>query len=93
LEAFGSGDVAAADELLDPEAISHDPATPAAMQSLRGPEAFKRTVSMYRTGFPDLRMVVDDVVADGDKVVLPGTAKAHTVASSRASRRRVGVGR
>ncbi len=70
LDAFSSGDVAAADELLDPDAISHDPATPAAMQSLRGPEAFKRTVSMYRMGFPDLRMVVDDVVADGDKVVL-----------------------
>lgn len=70
LDAFSSGDVAAADELLDPQAISHDPATPAAMQSLRGPEALKRTVSMYRTGFPDLRMVVDDVVADGDKVVL-----------------------
>jgi steroid delta-isomerase-like uncharacterized protein len=70
LDAFSSGDVAAADELLDPQAISHDPATPAAMQSLRGPEAFKRTVAMYRTGFPDLRMVVDDVVADGDKVVL-----------------------
>lgn len=70
LDAFNSGEVAAADELLDPQAISHDPATPAAMQSLRGPEAFRRVVSMYRTGFPDLRMVVDDVVADGDKVVL-----------------------
>ncbi len=70
LETFTSGDVAVADELLDAQAINHDPALPAAIRSLRGPETFKRTVSMYRTGFPDLRMVVDDVVADGDKVVL-----------------------
>ena len=70
LEAFSSGDVAVADELLDPQAINNDPALPPALRSLRKPEPFKRTVSMYRTGFPDLRMVVDDVVADGDKVVL-----------------------
>ncbi len=70
LAAFDSGDVSVADELLDPQAISHDPATPAAMQSLRGPEVFKRTVSMYRAAFPDLRMVVDDVMSDGDKVAL-----------------------
>ena len=70
LEAFNSGDVAVADELVDPQALTHDPALPAAMQSLRGPETLKRTVSMYRAGFPDLQMVVDDVMADGDKVVL-----------------------
>lgn len=70
LEAFSSGDDSVADELLDPQAIGHDPATPAAMQSLRGPELFKRTVSMYRTAFPDLSMVVEDVMADGDKVAV-----------------------
>ena len=70
LEAFSSGDVAVADELIDPQAVGNDPATPASMRSLQGPEGFKRTVSMYRAGFPDLQMVIDDVVADGDKVVL-----------------------
>ena len=70
LEAFSSGDVAVADELIDPQAINHDPATPAAMRSLQGPEAFKRSVAMYRTGFPDLRFAVDDVIADVEKVVL-----------------------
>ena len=70
LETFSSGDVAVADQLLDPQAINNDPALPAAIRSLRGPETFKRTVSMYRTGFPDLQMVVDDAMADGDKVAL-----------------------
>ena len=84
LEAFSSGDVAVADELLAPQAVSHDPATPAAMRSLQGPEAFKRTVEMYRTGFPDLQFAVDDVIADGEKVVLRCTPKARTVASSKA---------
>ena len=37
LEAFSSGDVAVADELLDPQALTHNQALPAAMQSLRGP--------------------------------------------------------
>ena len=70
LETFSSGDVGVADELLDPQAVNHDPALPAAIRSLRGPETFKRTVSMYRTAFPDLQMIVDDAMADGDKVAL-----------------------
>jgi hypothetical protein len=36
------------DQLVAPDAINHDPATPAEMRSLRGPEVFKRTVSIYR---------------------------------------------
>ena len=70
LEAFNSGDLAVADELLDPRGVTHDPALPAEIRSLRGPETFKRIVSMYRTAFPDLQMVVDDAIADGDKVAV-----------------------
>jgi predicted ester cyclase len=40
------------------------------MRELRGPEVFKRTVSMYRAAFPDVRITVDDVIAADDKVVL-----------------------
>ena len=51
-------------------AINHDPATPAELRGLSGPEVFKRTVSMYRDAFPDVRITVDDVIAADDKVVL-----------------------
>lgn len=69
-ETFNGGNLALADEFIAPDAINHDPATPAELRALRGPEQYKRTVSMYRSAFPDVKMTVDDVIAEGDKVVL-----------------------
>jgi len=37
---------------------------------VRGAEVLKRTASMYRAAFPDVRITVDDVIAAGEKVVL-----------------------
>ncbi len=69
-DAFNRGDFTAADELVAPEAILHDPTLPRELQGLRGPEPFKRVVSAYRAAFPDVRLVVDDTIAQGDRVVL-----------------------
>jgi predicted ester cyclase len=69
-ESFNQGNFALADELVAPEAVDHDPATPAQMRALRGPELLKRTAGMYRAAFPDVRISVDDVIVSGDKVVL-----------------------
>jgi steroid delta-isomerase-like uncharacterized protein len=69
-ESFNTGSVELIDQLVAPEARNHDPALPAQMRDLRGPDALKRIVTMYRAAFPDLRMTVDDVIASGDKVVL-----------------------
>jgi steroid delta-isomerase-like uncharacterized protein len=69
-ETFNEGNVELIDQLVAADAINHDPATPAHMQGLRGPEVLRRTVSMYRAAFPDVRMTVDDVIATEDKVVL-----------------------
>jgi predicted ester cyclase len=69
-ETFNEGNLALADELIAPETENHDPATPAELRGLRGPEVFKRTVRMYRDAFPDVKMTVDDAVAADDKVVL-----------------------
>jgi steroid delta-isomerase-like uncharacterized protein len=35
-----------------------------------GPEAVKKNIITFRTGFPDLQWVIEDVIAEGDKVVL-----------------------
>jgi steroid delta-isomerase-like uncharacterized protein len=70
LEIFNGGDLALVDELVAPDAMNHDPAEPAHMRGLRGPEVLKSTVQMYRAAFPDLEMVVDDVIAAGEKVAL-----------------------
>ena len=67
---FNDGKFDLIDQLVAPEALNHDPALPAQMRDLRGPDALKRIVGMYRAAFPDLRMTVDDVIASDDKVVL-----------------------
>lgn len=69
-ETFNNGDFALVDQLIAPDAVNHDPAEPAHMRGLRGPQVLRRTVQMYRAAFPDVRMTVDDVIAAGDKVVV-----------------------
>ena len=69
-QTFNDGSLELVDQLVAPDAVNHDPATPPELRALRGPEVFKRTVGMYRAAFPDVRMIVDDVIAAGDKVVL-----------------------
>jgi steroid delta-isomerase-like uncharacterized protein len=68
-ETFNEGDLALADQLVAAQAMNHDPATPSDLRALRGPELFKRIVSMYRTAFPDVKLTVDDVIAADSKVV------------------------
>jgi steroid delta-isomerase-like uncharacterized protein len=79
-ECFNEGKLELADQLISPQAVNHDPAEPARMRGLRGPEAFKQTVTLYRAAFPDLRMTVDDVIAADDKVV----ARWHSEGTHRA---------
>ena len=69
-ESFNEGKLELADQLISPDAVNHDPAEPARMQGLRGPDVLKQTVTMYRAAFPDVRLTVDDVIAADDKVVL-----------------------
>ena len=66
-EVFNQGNLSVVDELLAPDYVLHDPGVPGG--ELRGLEAFKEQwVSMFRTAFPDLRIVIEDQVAEGDKV-------------------------
>lgn len=69
-EVFNKGNLGIADELLAPDAVNHDPATPPEMRNFRGPELLRQTVSMYRSAFPDLRLTVEDAISQGDRVVL-----------------------
>jgi serine phosphatase RsbU (regulator of sigma subunit) len=41
----------------------------------RGPEDVKRFVGEFRTAFPDLRLIIDDQIAEGDKVMIRETAR------------------
>ena len=72
LEVFGSGDLDALDQLFGESAVDHDTQNPHG--DIRGPEGAKRTASMYRAAFSDLKITVEDQIAEGDKVVNRWTA-------------------
>jgi steroid delta-isomerase-like uncharacterized protein len=52
------------DEVYAPNVVWHEPD-----QDIQGTEQAKQFVSMYKTAFPDLNVTVEDVIAEGDKVV------------------------
>ena len=60
-----------ADELIAPDAISHDPALP---EPTRGPQGVKEAAGGYRAGFPDLTLRIETQVAEGDWVCTRWTA-------------------
>jgi predicted ester cyclase len=55
-------------ELIAPDFVSSDapPETP------RGPESFRRLDAMFRTGFPDSHVTIEQEFADGDYVIHRG---------------------
>lgn len=65
-EVFNRGDFAAADEILAPDYVHHDPAT-AEMGS--GREGLEQMVTYYRQAFPDFSVDLDDQIVAEDKVV------------------------
>jgi predicted ester cyclase len=66
-EGWTNGNLAVADELIDPGFIVHGAGGQAVPT---GPEGVKQLVSAWRTGFPDGRMNIDDLFAEDDKVVI-----------------------
>lgn len=65
-EIWNKGNYALADEVLSPSYTNHDP-TAGGLPD--GVESFKQFASGYRTAFPDMRLTIEDMLSDGDKVV------------------------
>lgn len=68
-EVFNKGNMAVINELLAPNLVEHNP-FPGYPPGLEG---FKQGVAAFRKGFPDLHITVDDLIAEGDKVVIRST--------------------
>ena len=64
-EVFNRGNLELADEIFD-RYVSHQPD---GSTLERGPEDVKRFVGEFRSAFPDLRISIDDQVAEEDRVV------------------------
>jgi len=63
----------AADELLSPDFVSHDPQSPTALKGLEG---YKHAVQCYFDAFPDLHFTIEDQICEGDRVVTRWTSTA-----------------
>ncbi len=61
-----TGNLDAADEIIAPNYVSHEPTS----GEIRGIEGAKQFAATYRQAFPDLQNTIEDMVAEGDKVVL-----------------------
>jgi predicted ester cyclase len=59
------GNIDLLDDLLAPEYVNHTLATP---DLPSGPEGVKEVVRIFRSGVPDLRVVIEDMIAEGDRV-------------------------
>lgn len=67
-EAIHRGNLAIVDQVFSADFVDHStPEQPA------GPQGVKDYFTLIRTGFPDMRVALDDVIAEGDRVAVRTT--------------------
>ena len=74
-EVWNKGRVDAIDEMFDENGIAHglsdDPANP-----IKGPTQFRPFHTVFREAFPNMEIVIEDMVAEGDKVAARCSVRA-----------------
>ena len=77
-EAWNSRRLEVVSEIISPSHALH---APNISGSSMGPEAYKRQLSLFLAGYPDLRITLEDTIAEKDKVVaswsISGTHKGN----------------
>jgi steroid delta-isomerase-like uncharacterized protein len=71
-DVFNEGRLDVLDEIMSDDFRAHDPQNQ--FGDLRGPAAARAVVELYRGAFPDVRMTIEDVIEQGDRVVTRWTA-------------------
>ena len=71
-EIWNQGKLAVIDQLVASDATFHDPSVPGG--KFTGPQGMKQFVQIYRGAFPDLRLTINDQIAEGEEVVTRWTA-------------------
>lgn len=79
-EVWTSGELHRLDELVACDVVHHDPYKPQVGEGLAG---MKRTIELHRTAFPELHLVVDDQVAESDKVATRWHGELATTSGTR----------
>jgi steroid delta-isomerase-like uncharacterized protein len=65
IEAYNNRDMQAEADVLDPGFVAHVPAAPGPLEGL---EAWRKFTTAFVEAFPDLRLTVEDILSEGDKV-------------------------
>jgi len=66
-EIFNRGNISLADEFLAPDFVEHEELPPGIPQ---GREGVKQLTTVMRDAFPDFKATIEDIIAEGDKVVI-----------------------
>jgi len=72
-EGWNKHNLAVIDEVYAPNFVQHEPEP----QTVNSSEALKQYVSAYLTAFPDLHLSIEDLIAEGDKVVWRFNSTGH----------------
>ena len=73
-EVWNKGRAEAIDEMFDCDGIAHG-LTDESGKELCGPEGFKPFFQSFRNAFPDIEVIVEDTVVEGDKIAARCTVK------------------
>ena len=65
-ELRNQGNLSVADQLFTPNYTDHDSSSP---DFGHGPESERKRVTLYRTAFPDMRLTIEDIIAEGETVM------------------------
>ncbi|HLE77774.1 MAG TPA: ester cyclase [bacterium] len=68
-EGISQGHDAVIEELVAPDFAAKE----AGEMRMMGAEGFREVVATYRSAFPDMRFTIEDLIAEGDKVVVWST--------------------
>ena len=69
-EIYNRGDLGVIDDVTVPDLVIHT-----ASEDIRGRDGARQYVAALRAGFPDLRLTIEDQIAEGDMVVTRWTAR------------------
>jgi steroid delta-isomerase-like uncharacterized protein len=73
-DALNQKNLAVLDEVYAPDLVVHIVST-----TIQGLEAFKQGLSLFLTAFPDARFTIEDMIAEGERVVVRYTFRGtHT---------------
>lgn len=70
-EAWNAADLDAIDDIVAPDVVGHNPVEP---MDATGPDGEKQLIELYHTAFPDAKLTVEELIAEGDTVAVRYTA-------------------